>query len=178
MKLILHSAPSVLYPLGRSHFLGCLLLACWLITAGVTLWWWLASAVADWRPLLGCAALLIAAWVMATGWRRAPVGRLQWDGQRWRWESVVYRSGTALEPPVVVLDVQFAILLRLDNQAGAVWWLWAEKSALPARWLDLRRAVHAKHRPTTLQDSEAAERALGEAAATVEDSYSASARHL
>jgi len=164
--------------LGRSHFLGCLLLACWLITAGVTLWWWLASAVADWRPLLGCAALLIAAGVMATGWRRAPVGRLQWDGQRWRWESVVYRSGTALEPPVVVLDVQFAILLRLDNQAGAVWWLWAEKSALPARWLDLRRAVYAKHRPATLQDSAAAGRAVGELAATVKHPYSTPARHL
>jgi hypothetical protein len=70
---------------------------------------------------VGCAALLIAALAMVTGWRRAPVGRLQWDGQRWRWESWVYRSGTALEPPVVVLDVQFALLLRLNNQAGAVW---------------------------------------------------------
>jgi toxin CptA len=176
--LALHSAPSVLYPLGRSRFLGCWLLAGWLLAAGVTLWWWRASATDDWRPLLGCIALLFTAWVMATGWQRAPVGRLQWDGQRWRWESAVYRSGTALEPPRVVLDVQFALLLRLDNQAGAVWWLWAERSAWPSRWLDLRRAVHAKHRPTTLQDSEAAERALGEAAATVEDSYSASARHL
>ena len=178
MKPTTHSAPSVSYPLGRSRFLGCLLLVGWLIAAGVTLWWWRASATADWRPLLGCAALLIAAGVMATGWRRAPVGRLQWDGQRWRWESVVYRSGTALEPPVVVLDVQFALLLRLDNQAGAVWWLWAERSALPARWLDLRRAVHARHRPTTLQDSDAAERALGELAATVEHPHSAPARHL
>jgi hypothetical protein len=174
----MHSAPSVLYPLGRSRFLGGWMLACWLLAAGVTFWWWRASAPADWRPLLGCAALLLAAWVMATGWRRAPVGRLQWDGQRWRWESVVYRSGTALEPPVVVLDVQFAILLRLDNQAGAVWWLWAEKSALPARWLDLRRAVHARHRPTTLQDSAAADLALGELAATVEHPHSTPARHL
>lgn len=115
---------------------------------------------------------------MVTGWQRAPVGRLQWDGQRWRWESAGYRSGTALEPPRVVLDVQFALLLQLNNQAGAVWWLWAEKSAWPSRWLDLRRAVHAKPRIHTSQDSEAADCALSEAAATVEDSYSASARHL
>ena len=172
MKLTLHSAPPVVYPLGRSRFLGCLLLFGWLFAAGVTGWWWHASAATDWRPLLGCAALLVALAVMATGWQRAPVGRLQWDGQRWRWESWVYRSGTALEPPVVLLDVQFALLLRLDNQAGAVWWLWAEQSASPARWLDLRRAVFAKHRPTTLQDSEALERALGEQAATVEHPHS------
>jgi toxin CptA len=174
----MHTAPSVLYPLGRSRFLGSLLLVGWLIAAGVTVCWWQASAVADWRPLLGCVAMLIAAWVMATGWCRAPVGRLQWDGQRWRWESLVYRSGTALEPPVVVLDVQFALLLRLDNQAGAVWWLWAERSASPARWFDLRRAVHAKRRPANLQDSEAADRTLGELAATVEHTHSASSRHL
>ncbi len=174
----MHNAPSVLYPLGRSHFLGCLLLVGWLTAAGVTVSWWRASAVADWRPLLGCAAMLAAAGIMATGWRRAPVGRLQWDGQRWRWESGVYRSGTALEPPVVVLDVQFALLLRLNNQAGAVWWLWAERSAWPARWLDLRRAVYARHRPATLQDSDTADRVLGELAATVEHPHSAPARHL
>jgi hypothetical protein len=178
LKLILHNAPSVLYPLGRSRFLGGLLLAGWLIAAGVTLWWWHASAPADWRPMLGCAAVLVAAWVMTTGWWRSPVGRLQWDGQRWRWESLVYRSGTALEPPAVVLDVQFALLLRLDNQAGAVWWLWAERSASPARWLDLRRAVYARHRPATLQDSEAADLASGERAATVEHPHSTPARHL
>jgi toxin CptA len=178
LNLTPYNAPSVLYPLGRSRFLGGLLLVGWLIAAGVTLWWWQASAVADWRPLLGCAASLLAAWAMATGWRRSPAGRLQWDGQRWRWESSVYRTGTALEPPAVVLDVQFALLLRLDNQAGAVWWLWAERSALPARWLDLRRAVYAKHRPTTLQDSEATEQALGELKATVEHPHSAPARHL
>jgi hypothetical protein len=174
----MYSAPSVLYPLGRSYFLGGLLLASWLSAAGITLWWWLASADAEWRPLLGCAAMLMAAWVMATGWHRAPVGRLQWDGQRWRWESVVYRSGTPLEPPVVVLDVQFALLLRLDNQAGAVWWLWAERSVLPARWFDLRRAVYAQHRPANLQDTDAADRAPGELAATVVYPHSAPAQHL
>ena len=176
--MALHSAPSVLYPLGRSRFLGCWLLLTWLIAAGVNVWWFLATAAADWRPLLGCGALLVSAWVMTTGWRHSPVGLLQWDGQCWRWSSSVYRSGTALEPPVVVLDVQFALLLRLDNLAGAVWWLWAEQSASPARWLDLRRAVHAKPRPETLQDSEATASVPSEQAATVENTHSALARHL
>jgi toxin CptA len=175
--MTLHSAPSVLYPLGRSRFLGGLLLAGWLLAAVVTLCWWRVSSSTDWRPLVGCGALLLAGWVMLTGWRRSPVGRLQWDGQRWRWESWVYRSGTALEPPSVVLDVQMALLLRLDNHAGVVWWLWAERAASPERWLDLRRAVHARHRPTVSQDSEAANQALGELAATVEHPHSAPARH-
>ena len=175
--MALHSAPSVLYPLGRSRFLGGLLLTGWLLAAGITVCWWQASAIADWRPLCGCAALLIAAWLMLTGWRRAPVGRLQWDGQRWRWESLVYRSGTALEPPVVVLDLKFALFIRLDNQAGAVWWLWAERSALPAHWLDLRRAVYARSSLATLQDTDAADRASGELAATVAYPHSAPARH-
>ena len=77
-----------------------------------------------------------------------------------------------------MLDVQFALLLRLDNLAGAVWWLWAEQSASPARWLDLRRAVHAKPRPETLQDSEATASVPSEQAATVENTHSALARHL
>ena len=176
--MALHSAPSVLYPLGRSRFLGCWLLLTWLIAAGVNVWWFLATAAADWRPLLGCGALLVSAWVMTTGWRHSPVGLLQWDGQCWRWSSSVYRSGTALEPPVVVLDVQFALLLRLDNLAGAVWWLWAEQSASPVRWLDLRRAVHAKRRAETLQDSEATASVPSVPAATVENPHSALARHL
>ncbi len=79
---------------------------------------------------------------------------------------------------MVVLDVQFALLLKLNNQAGAVWWLWAERSTAQARWFDLRRAVYAKHRPTTFQDSDAAEGALGELAAKVEHPHSAPARHL
>jgi hypothetical protein len=175
----LHNAPAVSYPLGRSRFLGYLLLLGWLIAAGVTLCWWRASALADFRPLLGCAALLLAAWVMLTGWQRAPAGRLQWDGQRWRWESEVYRSGTALEPPVVVLDVQWALLLRLNNQAGAVWWLWAERSAqrYPAvQWLDLRRAVYAKSRPASLQGSDVVESTFSESAAKVGNSQATSVK--
>jgi hypothetical protein len=177
----LHNAPAVSYPLGRSRFLGCLLLFGWVIAAAVTLGWWRTSALADFRPLLGCAALLLAAWVMLTGWQRAPVGRLQWDGQRWRWESEVYRSGTALEPPVVVIDVQLALLLRLNNQAGAVWWLWAERSAQKhpsAHWLDLRRAVYAKRRPATLQGSDGVDSTLNESAATVENHQTASPKPL
>ena len=176
--MALHSAPSVLYPLGRLRFLGCLLFAGWLIAAGVAVCWLRDSTAADWRPLLGLAALLVAAWGMAIGWRLAPVGQLQWDDQRWRWQSLIYRNGAGLELPDVVLGVQFSLLLRLDNQAGMVWRLWAERSASPARWFDLRRDVYTQQRPATLQISEGADPNLGELTDTVEHIHSAPARHL
>ncbi len=108
--------------------------------------WWQMSAVGDLRPWLGLAALLLAGAVMARGWLRSPVGQLSWDGQHWAWESAGYLGGGVLAPPQVVLDLQGAVLLRLDNPAGASWWLWAEWRALPPRWLDLRRAVYAQPR--------------------------------
>jgi hypothetical protein len=58
---------------------------------------------------------------------------------------------------VVALDLQSAMLLRLDNPAGAIWWLWVERAALPGRWLDMRRAVYAARRPVHLQVTEAAQ---------------------
>jgi hypothetical protein len=120
-----------------------MLLAGWLLALCVTLAWWRSSALTEGRVLLSALTLLLAAAVMLRGWLRSPAGQLQWDGECWGWESPVYRSGIALEPPMVLLDLQHAFLLRLDNRAGAVWWLWAERSALPPRWLDLRRAVFA-----------------------------------
>jgi hypothetical protein len=144
--LTLHSAPSFVYPLGRSRLLGVALFLGWIVAANVTLCWAYFSAAGDWRPMLGWLSLLISAVFMSTGWRRAPVGALGWDGQRWRWESPVYRGGSALDAPIVVMDLQHALLLRMDNRAGAVWWLWAERSSAPARWLALRRAVYAPGR--------------------------------
>lgn len=148
----LHNAPSVIYPLGRSRFLGWLLLLAWGLVGVLTVAWWFAAAAGDARPWLGGATWLLAGFVMARGWHSSPDGRLVWDGQHWAWESPVYQDGGDLAAPQVVLDLQFAVLLRLDNPAGASWWLWAERRALPARWLDLRRAVYARPRPEAQTD--------------------------
>jgi toxin CptA len=152
--LSLHNAPSVSYPLGRSRFLGCLLLGAWLVAAGVSLWWWRTAPPGDWRPWVGCLSWLLAGLAMAAGWHRSPVGALHWDGELWFWESQACRDGSALAPPVVAIDLQTVMLLRLDNPAGAVWWLWAERATWPERWLDLRRAVHTGRRAVNLQVSE------------------------
>ncbi len=100
---------------------------------------------------------MLAGLAMTAGWRRSPVGELLWDGENWYWESEVYQASAELNAPVVALDLQSAMLLRLDNPAGAIWWLWAERATLPGRWLDMRRAVYAARRPVHLQVTEAAQ---------------------
>ncbi len=137
----------MIYPLGRSRFLGALLLLAWALAGLLTAAWGWLSASYDPRPWLGVMALLLAGGSMVRGWQRSPVGQLIWDGQHWAWESQGYRGGAALAAPRVVLDLQSAVLMRLDNPAGASWWLWAERSAAPPRWLDLRRAIYARPRP-------------------------------
>lgn len=145
------------YPLGHSRFLVFFLFSGWLLAAGVTIWWWRSAPPGDWRPLLGALCCLLAGLAMTAGWRRSPVGKLHWDGENWYWESAVYQASAELNPPVVGLDLQSAMLLRLDNTAGAVWWLWAERRAEPQRWLDMRRAVYAARRPLHLQVSDTAQ---------------------
>ncbi|MEY3461067.1 MAG: hypothetical protein RLZZ03_720 [Pseudomonadota bacterium] len=156
--MTLHNAPSVTYPLGRSRFLALMLLGGWLLAAGVSLWWWRSAPPGDWRPLLGGLSWLMAGLVMAGGWRHSPAGELHWDGEDWFWESEAWRDGSALPPPQVVLDLQSAMLLRLGKPEGGAWWLWVERAAWPARWLDLRRAVHAPRKPADLQVSDGGEK--------------------
>ena len=142
--MTLHSAPAVSYPLGRSRALAYLLFAAWLVAALVTALWWQAARQLDWRLVLGLTSLVGAGWALYAGWRDAPIGQLVWDGQLWRWESRSYQGGAALQAPTVMLDLQRVMLLRLQNQARASWWLWAQRSSAPARWLDLRRAVYSR----------------------------------
>ena len=80
------------------------------------------------------------------GWKNSPVGQLAWDSQVWRWEGPGYQAGLAEYELSAALDLQHVMLLRLENQAHAKLWLWAERRAMPSRWLDLRRAVYSPHR--------------------------------
>jgi hypothetical protein len=142
-----YSAPPVIYPLGRSRFLAFALFTIWLTGVALTCVWAFAAGPADHTPWLGLVASAIAGALAWTGWRRSPVGQLHWDGQVWAWQSSGYQGKTSLAPPQVSIDLQSCLLLKLLNPAGAAWWLWAERSSAPARWLDLRRAVHARGHP-------------------------------
>jgi hypothetical protein len=44
----------------------------------------------------------------------------------------------------VALDLQSLLLVRLEEPARARRWVWVDRQALPERWLDLRRALHAR----------------------------------
>lgn len=142
----MHNAPPVTYPLGRSHFQGFAVLGLWLAGVGVLALWWRAAPAADWRLWSALAVVLAAGVAAGWAWLHSPVGQLHWDGQDWRWESQGYRSGTPVRDLAVALDLQRIMLLRLENQDHATLWLWAGRSTQPERWLDLRRAVHARHR--------------------------------
>jgi len=140
--LTTHNAPPVLYPLGRSRFLGVLLSCTWLAGLVLVLLWYFITGKLDWRLIISFAAVLGTGVAAYIGWSNAGEGQLAWDGEFWRWESSSYQTGIAEYELSVIADFQHMLLLRLDNQAHARLWLWAERSAMPERWLDLRRAVH------------------------------------
>ena len=138
------NAPSVSYTLGRSRFLGGLLLFLWGLATAVTLAWWGSAAPGAWEPSLGGAALLLSGWGLVLGWLRMPAGSLHWDGQQWTWQSAGYLSTTVVDAPELVLDLQRLLLMRMHNQAGAAWLVWADATIDPGHWLDLRRALSAR----------------------------------
>ena len=146
----MYSAPPVAYPLGRSSFQAFGLLGFWL--AGAVAWVLCAlfAPSLGWRLWPIAAAVLAAGCAAAWGWKNSPLGLLRWDAQCWNWESLAYQAGTPVLALSVALDFQRVLLLRLENQDHARLWLWAERSTLPERWLDLRRAVYAHHRLSPL----------------------------
>ena len=113
----------------------------------------------DWRAIFGGTAVLFAGFVAIRGWINSPIGQIAWDGQVWRWESQGYQTGVAEQSLFVIADFQSLLLLRLENQAHASLWLWAEQKALPARWRDLRRAVYSPHRVVNSSGSHGVKRA-------------------
>jgi toxin CptA len=142
-----HNAPPVVYPLGRSRFLGVFLLGLWLCGLLLTLLWFLQGGrPLDWRMALALAVVVGAGVAARIGWQNAPAGRLSWDGEVWRWESPGYQAGIAEYELSVLADFQHALLLRLENPAHARLWLWMERRGMPERWLDLRRAVYSPHK--------------------------------
>lgn len=99
--------------------------------------------------LLGIVGITLSGLAGFIGLKFSPVGQLVWDGQHWHWESPAYQAGIADYEAFVVADFQHIVLLHMKNHANASLWLWAERSAAPERWLDLRRAVYSPHRTTT-----------------------------
>lgn len=141
----MHYAPSVHYPVGRSAFWGALLGAFWLLGALLVGTWCYTSGSFEGRHMLGVAAVLVAGIPAGVAWWMSPTGTLVWDGQHWLWVHHQKAQDVQITGVLgVALDLQQHMLLRLQADRGAAVWLCAERSAFPARWLDLRRAVYSR----------------------------------
>jgi len=131
---------------GRSYFLGGLLLVAWLAGLLSVLLWCYLTWQSGWRLTLGLLVVLGAGVAVRTGWNKTVSGQLTWNSEVWCWESASSPTERCEHELSVIADFQNRLLLHLENQAGVSLWLLVEQSALPERWLDLRRAVYSPHR--------------------------------
>jgi hypothetical protein len=149
----MHSAPSVVFPVGRcSFYAGALVM---LATSGawmLGLWWWtVADSRSIWWGWAGAAAWLAWGSFAARSWLRSPIGMLAWNASArsdlaaragtWLWHSALCPEGAPLRRVEMVLDLQGRALLRLHNADALARWIWVERSRDPARWNELRRAL-------------------------------------
>lgn len=157
----MYDAPSVSYPVGRCVWPGVLLLALWLAGAMATAAWGLQSA--HQHPALAGALALpvlcaVAGWGAWRRWREAGADMLCFERGQWLVleGSPASASARPVAAPVVALDFQALMLLRLQGEGGAALavlrggaggrWLWLSRRAAPGHWLALRRAVYSRAR--------------------------------
>jgi len=150
----MHPLPEFSYPAGSrvpSAILLCGSTLAWVLA--LALWWQAGGVVSPppdgWWLLLvsGGAWLAYAIWVL----QRLPGGVLQWcvdhpqEPGYWAWRSgaqgrVAARS-QSLSSLEWALDLQWAVLLRLQHPAQAPRWVWCLEVSEPARWGALRRSL-------------------------------------
>ena len=145
----MHNAPTVSYPVGRSHFQAVLLIFL-LFAALVTCFFWVANALWDWRQGLMIVTLCLGVLFAWQEWQRTPQGLLSWDGVVWCLSGA---QPSVMGSISVQLDFQFVLLLRLRPLSGPQLWLWAERKRLEPLWVPLRRAVFSRQFDTLHQTS-------------------------
>jgi hypothetical protein len=136
----MHNAPSVSYPVGRSHFQAGLLVL--MVLAGLIIdLFWSSQAIWGWRQGLVGVSLCLAVVFALHEWQRTPQGTLTWDGLGWCFNEGQH---AVVGGVTVSLDLQFILLLRLSPNKGSPLWLWAERRRQAPLWLALRRAVFSR----------------------------------
>jgi hypothetical protein len=136
----MHSAPAVVFPVGRSHF------EVWLIGALIScegfawLSWCLSVDAIGWSQIYaGALVVVFSVWLLMSWWR-TPQGRLSWDGMAW---ALCMNGQTTAVNPELVFDLQLVMLLRLgEPESTRARWVWLERASSSLRWFALRRAVH------------------------------------
>ena len=140
----MHSAPSVIYPVGRSRGATRSLLVLWALgacCAGASCY--LFDSV-GWRQLLLVLSVLFSGVAAGFGLRRDGAAVLHFDGLHWSLTGGDPSRGVRAGRATVALDFQSLMLVRLAEPGRAGRWIWLERQTLPERWRDLRRAVHSR----------------------------------
>jgi len=139
----MHSAPAVRYLVVRSSRAGWVAAGIWGAGAALCVSWALQPDVDHWSAAVGLSCVLACALLAAMQWEALPQGELQWDGVQWWWRA------DHDDRPVDVrlrLDLGAAMLLHLTTLPGRAPWCVVEQRTMPARWADMRRAIHGRAR--------------------------------
>lgn len=142
----MHSAPSVSYPVGRSRYAERLLLALWALGVCAVTLACVQSAGIDWRDGVLLLCVVVASMAAWTGVLHASdPANLVFDGQTWSMSGGV---SLPTAQAAVMLDLQWLLLVRVKAPFGAARWIWVDRTAVPHRWRDLRRALYSRAIPT------------------------------
>ena len=145
----MHSAPPVLVPVGRfllgPRILMVLALSSALVLGSVGLTSGIAAPQAAFALAIWCAT-----WLLSHRWMASdilPCGQLQWDGQKWHFESG-HDEPEAVDVHVL-LDLGSAMLVsvRLTPAQGILQrpqCAWLSARQLPAQWHGWRCAVYGR----------------------------------
>jgi len=104
----MHSAPSVIYPVGRSFWQGRIVAMLWLAGLAAALGFAVATE-AGWPSVAIGLAVALAG---AAGWygtRTALQGRLQFDGRQWLWWPQALAGAAPAEPQTLA-----ALVVQVD----------------------------------------------------------------
>lgn len=148
----MQQAPPVTYPLGRARVAVFSILIVWVAGLVAVNLWFTQSDISPWRQSLSQGLLVVCGLAAVRCCMNLPTGQLAWTGQQWFWTSTQGRSEGAL---LVCLDLQNVLLVRFRPLPGRALWLWVERGRRPERWLELRRAVHARRRPSPVRTESA-----------------------
>ncbi len=129
----MRAAPAVSAPVGLARGWRAIQALLWALAVLVACAWLLGHGglQSAWAWL----AALPAAWL---GWQgsRTQVAVLAWDGQQWRLDGAPARV-------MVAFDLDHALLLRLQTEAGRRW-LPATAQQAGAHWHALRAALYSR----------------------------------
>lgn len=133
----MHRPPAVSHGVDRSRWHAGLIAA--LATLCVVSCAVLGTTLSSHATQLAIGSITGVAIALAfSNWKNTSTGRLQWDGQHWRWSGF---GEIGVREVRLVLDFQRVLLVRVCGEDGTCVWLWLETRSADRHWLSLRRAI-------------------------------------